>query len=219
MATPFLAIGHIAESQNNKEVTANAAFDAFDSSINGQAEIAMTDVDATLTAEQMASGGILKFTGTLTADRYVNIPASERAFVARNSTTGGFSLIVQVTGAAGASVSVPSATLAALYCDSADVFAVGGGGTGGTGGSGGTGALTAYDIVPTGTINGTDGTDGNDTFTFPNAPNPPSSLQFFKNGRKQMQGIDGTLSGAVWTYASGSIPVSGDVHIAGSYTY
>jgi hypothetical protein len=218
MATPYLAIPHIAQSQNSKEVTAKDAFDRLDASVNAQVEIALTDADVTLTQPQIASGGVLKFTGALTADRYINVPAVDRAFVVRNSTSGGFNLIVQVVGAAGASVSVAPATLASLYCDSIDVIAVGGGG-GGAGGGGGTGGLTAYDITPTGTINGTDGTDGNPTFTFPNAPNPPGSLQFFKNGRKMMQGIDGTLSGAVWTYASGSIPVTGDVHIAGLYTY
>lgn len=222
MATPYLAIQHIAESQNNKEVTANAAFDALDASINAQLEIAMSDQDLTVTQIQLGAG-VLKFTGTLSADRYINLPAGERAFILRNATAGGFNLIAQVTGAAGASVSIGSGALAALYCDSADVFSIGGGGgggsTGGGGGGGGAAASTAYDIVPVGAINGTDGTDGNAAFTFPNAPNPPGSLQFFKNGRKMMQGIDGTLSGAVWTYASGSIPVTGDVHIAGSYTF
>jgi len=220
MATPSLAIQHIQQSQDSKEVTANDAFDALDNSVNAQATIANANADLTLTQEQLASAGCIKITGALTADRYVNLPSVERAFILRNGTTGGFNIIVQVTGAAGASVAVAPAELTPLYCDSVDVIAVGGGGGGtGGGGTGGTGSLTAYDITPTGTINGTDGTDGNPTFTFPNAPNPPGSLQFFKNGRKQMQGIDGTLSGAVWTYASGSIPVTGDVHIAGSYTY
>jgi len=213
MATPYLSIPHIAAAQNSKEVTANDAFDRFDASINAQASIGMSDADVTVTAAQMASAGVLQFTGTLTADRYVNIPASDRAFIVRNSTIGGFSLIVQVIGAAGASISVPTASLAALYCDAADVIAIGGGGGGtGGGGTGGTGSLTAYDVTPTPAIDGSTA-----AFTFPNAPNPPSSLQFFKNGRKQMQGIDGTLSGAVWTY--NTPPAIDDVHIAGSYTY
>jgi hypothetical protein len=213
MATPFLGVPHIAAAQDSKEVTANDAFDRLDASVNAQVSIAMSDGDITLTQAQMASAGVLQFTGTLTADRYVNIPAIDRAFIVRNSTIGGFNLIVQVIGAAGASISVPTASLAALYCDAVDVIAVGGGGGGGGGGgTGGTGSLTAYDVTPTPAIDGS-----TSAFTFPNAPNPPSSLQFFKNGRKQMQGIDGTLSGAVWTY--NTPPAIDDVHIAGSYTY
>jgi hypothetical protein len=219
MGTPYLAIPHIQAAQDQKEVTANEAFDLFDASINAQVPIPFAvDADLTLTQAQLASGGVLKFTGAITADRYVNVPAIDRTFIVRNSTTGGFNLIVQVAGAAGASVPVSSGTLGALYCDSVDVIAIGGGGGGtGGGGTGGTGSLTAYDITPTGTIDGT-----NPTFRLPNAPNPPASLQFFKNGRKMYSSIDFTLSGLTITYLTGSIPQAGttpDVHIAGSYTY
>ena len=214
MATPSLGIVHIAAAQNQKEITANEAFDRLDESVNAQFPIAMANADVTLVQADLASGGVLQLTGALTADRYINIPAIQRAFIVRNSTTGGFNLIVQVTGAAGASVSVPVGALVALYCDSADVIAIGGGGGGGSTGGGGTGGLFAFDITPTGTINGS-----NVTFTLPNAPNPAGSLQLFKNGRKMFSGIDFTISGATITYLSGSIPATGDVHIAGSYTY
>jgi hypothetical protein len=212
LATPYLAIPHVAAAQDQKEVTLNDALDRLDASLNAQVSIVMTDVDVTLTQGQTASAGVLQFTGTLTADRYINVPAIDRALIVRNSTTGGFNLVVQVVGAAGVSVSVAAGDLTSLYCDSVDVIAIGGGGGGTGGGTGGTGSLTAYDIIPTGAIDGS-----NAAFTFPNIPNPPGSLQFFKNGRKQMQGIDGTLAGAVWTYTTP--PATGDVHIAGSYTY
>jgi hypothetical protein len=216
LATPYLAINHIAAAQDQKEVTANDAFNRLDASVNAEVPIAMTDADATLTQSQTASGGVLQFTGALTADRYINIPAVNRAFIVRNSTTGGFNLIVQVIGAAGASVSVAPATLTSLYCDSVDVIAVGGGGGGGTGGggTGGTGSLTAYDITPTGTIDGS-----NPTFTLPNAPNPAASLQLSKNGRDMYSGIDFTLSGLTITYLTASIPQPTDVHRAKSFTY
>ena len=215
MSTPQLAITHIAAAQNNKEVTANEAFDLLDNAMNAQVSIAMTDADVTLTQAQLASGGVLKFTGALTADRYINVPAIDRSFIVRNATTGGFNLIVQVIGSAGASASVAPSALGALYCDSVDVIAVGGGGGGtGGGGTGGTGSLTSFDITPTGTIDGS-----NPTFTLPNAPNPAASLQLFKNGRKMFSTIDFTISGVTITYQSGSIPQVGDVHVAGSYTY
>jgi hypothetical protein len=214
MSTPQLAITHIAESQNQKEVTANDAFDQLDDSVNAQTSIVNADADLPITLAQLAGAGVLKFTGTLTADRYINIPAGMRAFIVRNAATGG-NLIVQVTGGGGASVAVAPGALVAMYCDGVDVLSIGGSGGGGTGTSSGTiGGNFAYDITPTGTVNGS-----NPTFTLPNAPNPPASLQLFKNGRKMMNPIDFTISGATITYQSGSIPATGDVHVAGSYLF
>jgi hypothetical protein len=206
LATPYLAIQQIAESQDAKEVTANAAFDALDSSVNGQTTIPLADADVTLTQDQTASGGVLQFTGTLTADRFVNIPAINRAFIVRNSCTGG-NLNVQVVGAAGASISVPPGAIVPLYCDAVDVLALGGSVVSG----GGSGAAPT-EHIPTGVIDGS-----NAVFTLPTAP-AAGTLNLYKNGRRMMGGgIDFTLSGNTITYASGSIPQAGttpDVHVA-----
>src|SRR5712691_12875245 len=98
MSTPQLAIQHIAAAQNQKEVTANAAFNALDNSDNAEVSFANTDADMTLTQAQLASGGCIKITGALTANRHVNVPAISRSFIFLNATSGGHSLIVQVTG-------------------------------------------------------------------------------------------------------------------------
>lgn len=68
--------------------------------------------------------------------------------------------------------------------------------------------------TPTGTIDGTDGTDGNDEFTLTYTPSPSSSLALFRNGLLQFQGTHYTLVNSTITYASGSIPVTGDLHFA-----
>jgi hypothetical protein len=73
---------------------------------------------------------------------------------------------------------------------------------------------TAWSEVPSGTIDGT-----NDVFTLANAPNPPGSLQFFKNGLRMTEGIGFTLLGTEITYEADYIPQPGDSHIAGSYLY
>ena len=132
MATPQLAITHIAESQNNKEVTANDAFDLLDNSDNAEVSFANTNTDMTLTQQELASGGAIKITGAITADRHVNLPVGVgRSFIFLNSTTGGHSLILQVTGAPGATVSISAALgLVEIYSDGTNVFAL-------TGGSGG----------------------------------------------------------------------------------
>jgi hypothetical protein len=209
LATPYLAISQIAASQDQKEVTANAAFNALDSSVNGQTTIAMTDADITLTQAQTASGGVLQFTGTLTADRYVNVPAINRAFSVRNSCTGG-NLIVQVLGSGGASVSVPLNGLIPLYCDSVGVYALGGSVVSG-GGGGGVGGSAQAEYIPTGVIDGS-----NPTFTVPTVPT--GAFNLYKNGvRMTGNGIDFTLTGNSFTYVSGSIPQAGttpDVHVA-----
>jgi hypothetical protein len=204
-STPYLLISHIAAAQTQKEVTANEAFDLLDASVNAQVAFAMADADVTLTQFQTSSGGVLQFTGALTADRYVNIPSVDRAFIVRNSTTGGFHVIVQVVGAGGVSVSVP-AGLVALYCDAVDVFPLGGSTVVSAGGGGGGG--TAVEYVPAGTIDGS-----NAIFTLPTGATityvtgaipqttdlhvvvlTGSVTNLYKNGRRMMLGIDFALS-------------------------
>jgi hypothetical protein len=70
-----------------------------------------------------------------------------------------------------------------------------------------------FDEVPTPPIDDS----GNDTFTLSEAPNPPSSLNFFKNGSRMTDGIGITLSGATITYEPDYIPEDGDSHIAAMY--
>lgn len=73
-----------------------------------------------------------------------------------------------------------------------------------------TGVPTFVDAeIPGGPINGV-----NAVFTLANAPNPPSSLQLYKNGQKLTAGTGFSLSGASITYAAGYIPQPGDIHEA-----
>ena len=145
MSTPQLAIIHIAESQNNKEVTANDALDQLDNSDNAKVSFANTDTDMTLTQLQLASGGCIVITGALTGDRHVNLPAISRSFIFKNGTSGGHNLIVQVTGAPGATISVPgSAGLIEIFSDGTDVTAL----TGGSGVGGGLAFPTEISLAP-----------------------------------------------------------------------
>jgi hypothetical protein len=132
MASPNLAITHIAAAQNQPEVTANGAFDALDNAENALVSFANSDADMTLTQVQLASGGAIKITGALTADRHVNLPASvERSFIFENATTGGHSLVVQVTGAPGSTITIAAAAgFVQVYSDGTNVVQL-------TGGSGG----------------------------------------------------------------------------------
>ncbi len=78
VTTPNLAITHILQSQAQKEVTANAAFDAFDNSNNRAVSLDLGDADLTLVSDQANRNGLIIFTGALTAARTVTLPANHR---------------------------------------------------------------------------------------------------------------------------------------------
>ena len=88
MSTPNLAIPHILQSQAQKEVTANAAFDALDGSANRALTLALVDADLTLLAEQANRYGLIILTGALTDTRTVTLPANHRRLAVRNATAG-----------------------------------------------------------------------------------------------------------------------------------
>jgi hypothetical protein len=65
--------------------------------------------------------------------------------------------------------------------------------------------LFIYAETPASAINGT-----NAAFTLAFAPNPPASLQLFRNGLLLAAGGDYTLTGTAITFAAGAVPQSGD---------
>lgn len=78
-------------------------------------------------------------------------------------------------------------------------------------------AAYVYGEIPTGTISGTNGADGNPTFTLNYTPAPPGSLILVKNNVILNQDTDYSISGNTITYLTGSIPITGDFHIAVMY--
>lgn len=125
-ATPYLAIAYIAASQNQKEVTANAAFEALDNAQNAELVVPITNAGLTLTRAQTQAAFFFDFTGALTAGANVILPASNRLLAVRNGTTGGESLTVFVSASpAGASVVIAGGVCLLLYCDGVNVYKVG----------------------------------------------------------------------------------------------
>jgi hypothetical protein len=190
MSTPQLAITHVQESQNTKYVTVNDGFDKLDNADNALVSFANSDADMTLTQAQLASGGAIKITGALTANRHVNLPAIARSFIFVNATTGGYSLIVQVTGAPGATVSASAALgLVELYSDATNVTAL----------TGGSAVLaTPVEAEPV-TFSGTSGTLAHT----PSAASGYTKVKLYRNGMRQAEGggADWTRSGAAITLA------------------
>ena len=126
-STPNLAIPHIEESQDDKEVTANEGLDLLDKSKNTWLVIAMSDANFALTAAQQNEAGTIELTGTLTANRTITVPANDRKVTYFNNTTGGFSLTF--TKGSGTTVTLGPKAVAEVSVDtSANVLIKVGGG-------------------------------------------------------------------------------------------
>ena len=102
--TPNLQIDHIAASQAQKEVTANAGFDALDQALCGLLAKALADADATLTATEAVTAMYLRITGTLTAARTITVPANRKPLMVENATTGGFAVTIKTPSGAGVTI-------------------------------------------------------------------------------------------------------------------
>lgn len=91
--------------------------------ISGWESIATANADVTLTtsngATDQARKAMLKFTGTLTANRNVIVPAVSKIYFIDNACSGSFSLIVKPS--AGTGVTVPNGTKTVVYCDGTNV--------------------------------------------------------------------------------------------------
>ena len=84
MPTPNLNITHIAAAQNQKEVTANAAFDALDKALTAVLTVDFTGGDVTLTDTQFREHIAFQATNLSTA-RSLTVPAIQRLFVVDNA--------------------------------------------------------------------------------------------------------------------------------------
>jgi len=106
MSSPNLAIPHIAASQNQKEVTANDAFDRLDEAITGRLTVDLAAGDVTLTASQYRRHVAFAAVNVVSGRELV-LPAIKRVIVVDN-TAGAAALVVRhgsttVTVPAGAS--------------------------------------------------------------------------------------------------------------------
>lgn len=130
--TPNLLISHIAGSQNNKEVTANTAFDDFDGTITGSLTVTFANADYAPTADQAHYNARFLLGGTNSATRKFIVPTTNKFYLVKNITTDGNP--INVTTASGTGVLVaPADGYVWVYCDGVNVvlvFAFGAGGNG-----------------------------------------------------------------------------------------
>ena len=119
MSTPNLAIEHILQSQAQKEVTANAAFDALDQAIAGLLEVNVS-AGGTITPDpaDALTCKLLRLTGTLAADAEVVVPSNKKPYFLHNATTGGFAVTVRTAAGAGVTVGASPDDTAVVYSPS-----------------------------------------------------------------------------------------------------
>lgn len=182
MPTPNLAIEYIAANQAQKEVTANAAFDALDKALCQLTSIAIADANLTLTDAQMLGALSAKFTGTLTATRTVTVPAKNKLLLVENATTGGFAIGVKTPSGTAINFNVGDRKL--LYCDGTTFQIVA---------EAATGSSIPYDIG--GTLGGIP-TGASIVLRYP----LPRAVRF-PAGLANSQGVAGTASGATATFS------------------
>ena len=121
--TTNLDIPFITTGQNQKETTANTAFEALDNSVNAAVSVAMADANVTLTDAQALRAGMVALTGANTAVRKATLPTKSRRIAVRNATTGGYA--VTVGYATGAEVTVLNGTTAIIQGDGTNCYAAG----------------------------------------------------------------------------------------------
>ena len=118
--TPSLDIAHIEESQEDKEVTANEAFDRLANAINARLNYANSDANFSLTTAQLVANQLIVLTGATTADRTVTLPGIVRDFRIWNQTGNLITLTTGVSPGA-EDVVLRNGELATVHLNEVDV--------------------------------------------------------------------------------------------------
>lgn len=86
MASPNLAITHVAAAQNQKEVTVNDAIDKLDLASNDTVDIDCSAGNTTVTTTDYRENFLLRLTGTPSADFTLSLPDGKRVAAIHNTT-------------------------------------------------------------------------------------------------------------------------------------
>jgi hypothetical protein len=121
--SPVLIIDHIEQGQSQKEVSANEATDILERKITTVADIDVAGgpVTVDLTNDQVRDMR-LQFSGILTGDVTVTVPARNMLYMIKNITTGAFVLDFQVIGGGGANIILDRNYAYWVWTDGVDIF-------------------------------------------------------------------------------------------------
>jgi hypothetical protein len=121
MATTRLLAPDITQGQSQKHVTANAAHEVLDEGIAGFIDIDAAGTGTLTLADAQALPNHLDFTGILTGNRTVEVPAREKGWLVRNSTTGAFTLSMKVAGGSN-TIEIPRTGMIPVWTDGSEIY-------------------------------------------------------------------------------------------------
>jgi hypothetical protein len=121
--SPVLIIDHVEQGQSQKEVTVNEATDILERKITSATDIDVAggpgDVD--LSNDQVRDMRLI-FSGVLTGDVTVTVPARNMLYQLVNITTGAFVLDFEVVGGGGANIVLDRDRVFWVWTDGVDIF-------------------------------------------------------------------------------------------------
>jgi hypothetical protein len=100
---------------------ADSNYGFLEDALTAQSDITVTTANVTLSDAQFRSVR-LAFSGAMTANRSILVPARKSFWFVRNSTTGGFDLTMKVSGQTG--VIIRPRNVDFLYCNGTDVVSL-----------------------------------------------------------------------------------------------
>lgn len=118
--SPHLIISHIVQGQFQKEITANEAFNILERKIVNQATIDIAGTGELIFTNDQARDLSYLFTGLLTGNRQISVPARNMLYVVENQSTGAFTVTFQVIGGAGVTLLLPRGRRVWIFCDGVD---------------------------------------------------------------------------------------------------
>lgn len=110
--TPTPALGDATQKIPSTDWVQKSIGGILNKSVAGASNVSLTTVEA--------GNGIFLFTGVITANIAVIVPAASKYWVVANRTTGNFSVTVKT--AAGTGVVIPQGLAVVVYCDGTNVF-------------------------------------------------------------------------------------------------
>src|SRR5579863_6143594 len=121
--TPNLLVDYIASNQASKEITANAAFEAFDGAIAGLMTVTMNpSLSYTVPVPDGLHTGIFRFIGPITLPLNIVLPANSKQYYLCNATSEGGSPFAGHNLTAVSASPSTNATITNAAADGIDTF-------------------------------------------------------------------------------------------------
>lgn len=120
--SPILIIDHVEQGQSQKEVSVNEAINILERKITTVTDIDVAGGPATidLTNDQVRDMR-LEFSGILTGDETITVPARNMLYMIKNITTGAFVLDFEVIGGGGANIILDRGYAYWVWCDGVNI--------------------------------------------------------------------------------------------------